>query len=315
MSRFKNVMVVSCPDMDDRNAAVRIGQIREKYQTKSQYGDRVIDFQKVLPMPAELFDSPSGENADKSYYVYTKVNHLPCDEVVVSKYDKEFKEEFKNYNFKGVDAYERFLESYARDFRNELDISVGKKLYENETKFGSRNWEAYHEKNWGTRLNALNSQEIGFDTLIFETDGMPARHIFDRIAKDNPDVVILCGAVNLDDAKDCSVYRYKNGVMDNFNIGNETCGEYLLGRWESKPFSIDDCSYTALKKAVANVDEYIKSRFVSHSTDYQILHNVLPETPLVKTEKKSLKKEQSRANDDTLGKKIGDFLDNLFERN
>ena len=308
MGRIKNVMIISVPGVDNETALRRIGELREKYQSKGQYGDKVLDFQKVLPMPEALFNSPAGPDADKSYYIYTKINGLPCNENVTALYEKELVEQSKLFNFRGVDAYERFLESLARDPRNKLDISVGKELYENEKRFGARNWEDFHEKTWGTRFNCMNSQELGCDTLIFETDKVAAHHIFDRIAKDNPDVELMCAAVNTDDYKDGFVAHYTQGVMDKYNIPNETGGAYIMECWEGNEFHVDDCYFSRLQGAV-------NGGFLSHSTDYQVLQNILPDTPMVEVKKepvKTLVRESDRESTNGLGRKFGSFLEGIL---
>lgn len=312
MSRIKNVVIISVPDVDNGEAVKRIGELRAKYQSRGKYGDKVIDFQKVLPMPDGLMNTPSGEDADKSYYIYTKINNFPCDEKVVAECEPKLREEFKRFNFHGEQAYERFLESLTRDPQNTLDISVGRELYLNRVNFGYRNWEDFHENVWGTRLNALQSKEIGCDTLVFETEGLSARPILDKIAAENTDVNLLCAFVDLNNLQDASVCEYKAGQMVNFNVtkGIEA-GQYIKEHWDGNAFDMDSCFFARLERMKKDIDK----SFVSHSMDFQVLRNVLPATPLITPETdKKVAVEKEKESSASLGRKLSGFFGNILAK-
>ena len=327
MGKIKNVVVFSIPSLaGDQNISAlidRLYQIRQQYRSDTM----PLDFTNVVPMNPILKETPSTAEADKAYYIYCQLTGKPVDKAVSDLYEPFFKNKFNELNFSGHNAYNKFLEAYSKDYATRLDLSVGETLYNNLQRYGSRHWVDFRDKYWGTRYNASNSQELGFDTIIFETERTAPTGIYSKLAQENRDVVMLVASVNLENANDNFVARYVNGVNDNFNTGNFVAGDCLLKHWKGKPYSVATDNFYNFYRNTNMFYKAVRDSFVSGGLDYETLYNVLPTTPFVKvdpyipdvkkTPSKSTPvieatKEASPQKEDDKPKSFGGFISSLF---
>jgi hypothetical protein len=137
-----------------KNIITSNAEVFKKYITKNENGEPIFDFEKILPMPAELQGITSPAN-------------------IVSK--EEMAKCFADYK--------EWQKTDMKKCKPRVNISLEFSNYLKQ-KYGADNWYDWRVKNWGTKWNAKNVilDESG-NLKSFDTAWSPPSKIFEEIAR------------------------------------------------------------------------------------------------------------------------------------
>lgn len=203
----------------------RLAEIRLAIMNKGEDdegGILMIDFQKILPRPAEL-DIVSGGLGDLALQARHGVNpdeYFPMpDEEAKKRYD-ELKEEDKKEAKRLGDLY-----------------------FENIQKYGSKDWYDWSIKNWGTKWNAyeshaddemLDNEIVTYgDTITFKTAWSTPEPIIRKLSQMFPDADFHMTFADEDIGANCGHYTYKKGkgTFDILENGSNEATELAMSVW------------------------------------------------------------------------------------
>ena len=188
-------------------------------------GVGTIDFNKIIPMPESL-DIEAGSNTDLGLKAYTGFIQI--------------------YNLGGTrtDADMEHIPAEAEKafLRMRTDVTpeqweLGKKAYENQSKYGAPTWYEWSVNNWGTKWNAYEcaARELGTEhsELSFWTAWSPPHPVLQRLSEQHPDITIEHEWADEQIGMNCGRRLYSDGCMQEENIpfGDEAV-MFARGIWE-----------------------------------------------------------------------------------
>ena len=166
---------------------------------KDEESKRVIDFEKVIPMPEELsIDS-----------------NLSAETVIVLLMRQARFLFFGPYSPEVKDAWERY-EKWPDDLKEKSE-ELAKKYLMNIAKYDYPNQYSWHIAKWGTKWNSIEgygTQRREDDTIYFETANGFCEPVIEALSKQYPDVEFIYEAADEDIGSNTIKGTYKNGEFD-----------------------------------------------------------------------------------------------------
>ena len=166
---------------------------------KNDEDKRVIDFDKVIPMPEEL-NIESNSAAETIIILLMRQARF----MMFGPYSPEVK-----------DAWERYEK--MDDQRKEENEALAKKYLMNIAKYDYPNWYSWHIGKWGTKWNSIEgygTQRREGDTIYFETANGFCEPVIEELSKKYPDVEFIYEAADEDIGSNTIKGTYKNGEFD-----------------------------------------------------------------------------------------------------
>lgn len=166
---------------------------------KDEESKRVIDFDKVIPMPEEL-SIESNTSADTIIVLLMRQARF----LFFGPYSPEVK-----------DAWERY-EKWPDDLKEKSE-ELAKKYLMNIAKYDYPNWYSWHIDKWGTKWNSIEgygTQRREGDTIYFETANGFCEPVIEALSKQYPDVEFIYEAADEDIGSNTIKGTYKNGEFD-----------------------------------------------------------------------------------------------------
>jgi hypothetical protein len=166
---------------------------------KNDEDKRVIDFDKVIPMPDEL-NIESNSAAEIIIILLMRQAGF----MMFGPYSPEVK-----------DAWERYEK--MDDQRKEENEALAKKYLMNIAKYDYPNWYSWHIAKWGTKWNSIEgygTQRREGDTIYFETANGFCEPVIEELSKKYPDVEFIYEAADEDIGSNTIKGTYKNGEFD-----------------------------------------------------------------------------------------------------
>ena len=166
---------------------------------KNDEDKRVIDFDKVIPMPKEL-NIESNSAAETIIILLMRQARF----MMFGPYSPEVK-----------DAWERYEK--MDDQRKEENEALAKKYLMNIAKYDYPNWYSWHIAKWGTKWNSIEgygTQRREGDTLYFETANGFCEPVIEELSKMYPDVEFIYKAADEDIGSNTIKGTYRNGEFD-----------------------------------------------------------------------------------------------------
>ena len=171
-----------------------------------------IDFQKIIPMPEEL-NIEAGSRTDDGYKNY------------------------KQYKSGGITGeLQKKREQYAREHPD--CWKLGKRAYENEEKYGFKDWYDWCIAKWGTKWNACDASDAGNNTISFETAWDCPYGIFEELSKLFPDVSFEVCYADEDIGSNCGIITYRDKELSfeqDSRWEKNYCIEFACEVWGSTP--------------------------------------------------------------------------------
>ena len=166
---------------------------------KDEESKRVIDFDKVIPMPEEL-SIESNSSAETVIVLLMRQAHF----LFFGPYSPEVK-----------DAWERY-ERWPDDLKEKAE-ELAKKYLMNIAKYDYPNWYSWHIDKWGTKWNSIEgygTQRREGDTIYFETANGFCEPVIEALSKQYPDVEFIYEAADEDIGSNTIKGIYKNGEFE-----------------------------------------------------------------------------------------------------
>ena len=171
----------------------------EKYSSFDENGERILDFNKIVPMPDNLNIEKSSKTNDALKIYLTSliegVNELGDKEhkMSISKFAKMLGSVYKGecLNVSNFILKHSEIDAIKEKYGNDLSelLKLGKKAFTNKVKYGYQDWYDWSVANWGTKWNACNTH---FDkdnkTIYFDTAWSPAIPIYKALTEQNPNI-------------------------------------------------------------------------------------------------------------------------------
>jgi len=165
---------------------------------------RIIDFNKIMPMPESLRIT-SGSNVDNAINVLTN-NMAEFSKMLDWQWVKELKlknaEEVKEHISKGL---------------SQESIDEGKLAIENISKYGYKDWYQWSIANWGTKWNAYDQYIISENEFSFDTAWSMPFPIFEKLSSMFPELTIIVTYADEDIGSNCGRLTFCGGsVIDEY---------------------------------------------------------------------------------------------------
>ena len=132
----------------------------------------VLDFNKLIPMPKSL-EIESGSRTENSLAAYKFQAFGEISERLKKAKDRD--EEAINLN---IEQYVAYLIK-----KGYVDLSDGRKAYENIINYGYKDWYEWAIHNWGTKWNACESAIVENNVLVFDTAWSAPLPIVEKMAE------------------------------------------------------------------------------------------------------------------------------------
>lgn len=148
----------------------------------------VFDFNKLIPMPQELKIESGSWGSMGQYILFGKGED----------------------SFLGINELWRRFSSKSREDQRKI-VELGFKYQDNLENHGHATWYGWCKENWGTKWNAYSSYYESDNVLMFQTawNGVPG--IIKLLSQNFPNVEFLYEWSDEDTGQNCSIYRYING--------------------------------------------------------------------------------------------------------
>ena len=166
---------------------------------KNDEDKRVIDFEKVIPMPEEL-NIESSSDPEFLIILFLRQSRLS---LCYGPYSPEVKM-----------AWERYEK--MDDERKEKNEELAKKYLMNIAKYDYANWYSWHIGKWGTKWNSIDGyghQHREADTIYFETANGFCEPVIEELSKRYPDIEFDYAAADEDIGSNTIKGTYKAGAF------------------------------------------------------------------------------------------------------
>ena len=178
--------------------------------------DRLIDFDKIIPMPPSLRVT-SGSNVDNAISILLN-NTQKFTEMLDYPWVKEMNitdiEGVKNQIFKNLSP---------QDFY-EAKVSL-----DNLEKYGHANWYEWSIANWGTKWNSYDNNLIDENSISFDTAWSTPFPVIQKLAEGFPELTFEVKFADEDIGSNCGIYVFDNGNL---------VKEYLPKGYEATKFAL-----------------------------------------------------------------------------
>lgn len=167
---------------------------------KNDEDKRVIDFNKVIPMPEDLqIDAES--DPELIIILLLRQSRLSLC--------------YGPYSHEVTMARERYEK--MDDKRKKHAEEMAEKYLTNIVKYSYANWYSWHIDKWGTKWNSIDgygTQRREGDTIYFETANGFCEPVIEALSKQYPDVEFIYEAADEDIGSNTIKGTYKNGEFD-----------------------------------------------------------------------------------------------------
>ena len=138
-------------------------------------GEKYFDFQKLIPMPAELDVEDGSRTEQRIIYFLTERCTIPVRDLDQRKSDlvrKLVSNDFAKMDWP-EEVFNRTLNwmSGATDEERDNAYEGGRQYISNYETHGFTTWYGWCRHNWGTKWNACETQIIDSDTIVFDKTG------------------------------------------------------------------------------------------------------------------------------------------------
>lgn len=182
--------------------------------------DTVMDFNKIIPMPAELEIevSTQSKNGLKAYKEFIDVYTALDDNKDLLNIPKE--------------KEDAFLRTRKDIESNEWEL--GRQAFRNELKYGFTDWYSWSIRNWGTKWNAYETAIIDDSTICFNTAWSRSMPVITKLAEMFPDIGFDYSWADEDIGVNVGFVEFENGevVSDEFfNAQSKEAFELAAELW------------------------------------------------------------------------------------
>lgn len=221
--------------------------------TKMEDGERVVDFNKILPMPADLNIESGGMSYETKWIDRIEMQDKFINPILDKLYNSKIKRDafvakvknvWKNIN----DAFNGVY-SFGNDFSKYETLLKG---YFNYKRYGYKDWYDWRWDKWGTKWNGSNFCMYSFNghkVLSFQTAWACPVTILKELSKVAPFIVSYADE-NIGD--NYGIIKMENGEAEEvLNGDNQSIGEALFCKGEEESFTLDfyaDFSIEEIKK-------------------------------------------------------------------
>ena len=142
--------------------------------------DSEVDFNNIIPMPAELMNTEVGSKADTAWAYYQAKelgNYVELDKMLTYEWVKAAQ----------ITTREELLDYLLKEHPN-IEV-YGKELYELEKIYGCHDWYEWSCEHWGVKWNACDARSEG-NVLIFETPWRGVTNLMLMVSKKFPKVTM-----------------------------------------------------------------------------------------------------------------------------
>lgn len=157
-----NVLEFTGSDEDIKELMAKIKPMKGEFGWDYEPSeDECIDFNQIIPMPDSIRNTESSSAASYGIIVYLTnrlFDKLPGN---VTKY--LYNEDIAN------DYYERAKNEDFSDEEIEKLYKIGKKLCDNQDKYGCKDWYDWSCRYWGTKWNAYSQSKLLDNKIEFST--------------------------------------------------------------------------------------------------------------------------------------------------
>lgn len=229
-----------------------------------------LDFMKIIPMPKELDDTEesfnsfammasylSAINPDGPDWGFEKVSERTYDDLI----DKLSKVR------PNVGTFEDAPTDFAGNgkhygYTKEEWCNGGKKYLENYLNYGYPTWYSWCCANWDTKWPACGVEYDGNRAIKFDTAWSPAMPIFEKLAKDFPDITI--------------VWLYTIEGWQNFSVTVIHDGE-LVSVFDEQSGNINDASGRVIQQIIEDaIYNYKDYDYAAFDTEYGSIWDEYP---------------------------------------
>lgn len=249
--------------------------------TKIENGERVVDFNKIFPMPADLnIESSNMSYAIRNCYFPNTQLLEKQDKLINPILDKIYTTKIKRDTFvnkvkkvwKNIDNTFNSVYKYGSNFKDYETLLKG---YFNYKRYGYKDWYDWCWDKWGTKWNGIDFIKFSFngnDVLSFQTAWSCPVNIFKELSKVAPFVVSYADE---DIGTHYGVFKMENGeAKEVLTSGHQSMGEALFCKGE------DEYSIPEFFGEDVYGSEEIKEYF--GMTRKQVVKNTLSEYVLAK---------------------------------
>jgi len=199
---------------------------------KNEKENMAIDFEKIIPMPAELHIDECS-TGDYGLAVIKKQNNED-----MSIYEEEL---VKNFNNMCLESKDEALE-------------LGQKYYDNLKKYGYKTWYDWSRDNWGTKWNAMNTELMDSDSIYFETAWNGVEPLICALSEKFPDVEFEYKYADEDTGYNCGEGSVQNGEIDMYYPDGGSTEAYEIA-FEIRPYLEEEYELVEGKYEYIDSDE------------------------------------------------------------
>ena len=235
---------------------LRLAIASEKQLEDGSADEKVIDFNKIIPMPSSM-NITSGTTVDFMLGVL----------MFTEKGDDSNLRAVMQYPWakaEGLNTPEK-LAKYLTE-KHSGYIEEARIALSNIEKYGCKDWYEWSTQNWGTKWNAYGCNEVDDVTITFDTAWSSPLPVIKELSKMFPEVKIKLSYADEDFGYNCGEITFLNGAEVNINIPEggtieafkiaaeiqcdpSDCGEFIIRACESED---DDYIQAMLEIALEN---------------------------------------------------------------
>jgi hypothetical protein len=221
-----NVLTIDCSN-----------EILEQIRDFIKNDKRVIDFDKIIPMPESLRVSDNSLGSLALHAIYYKPSKASTDADPYGEEDWEDLDKYKESYISDEEVHKRFNKLSEKDKEEATNLA---KIYkDNLDNYGSKTWYDWACRNWGTKWNASESSIDNNGDIRFETAWATPHPVIRRLSEIFPTATFTVKFADEDIGNNCGSYQIKNGEDIFFEEGDEDFAYDVKG-WSREDWNSDD---------------------------------------------------------------------------
>lgn len=214
-NHVKNILTFSG---DEKRIEILRSTIKGKFEDGT---DSQIDFNNIIPRPESL-NITSGSSTDYGIAIilFREENNpqllLPVLEYPWAKAD-------------GLITPEALANHLVE--KGMANLKEGRIAYENEKKYGYKDWYSWSCANWGTKWNAYSQENLEPYKISFDTAWSSPFPVIEKLSKMFPEIEITLEFADEDFGQNCGQVTFLNGnpIKENFPEGGSMEAILLAG--------------------------------------------------------------------------------------